>query len=197
MRYVSKGTYRETATGQQAYGSMYDYFAEESFGKLKVQGKMMPWVTVSKNRDEYTQGTNGGAMNRTLLPEAIEALLSRDGRNALGCVLMRLFLSMPVHASIRIAAAFTGRTKSTTAVTQRRVSYVMIPEVVQRAAARGSGRGPGRGDAAAAGGGGGGGPARMMDISVLCHETGARARAARLVCAARRIPRFGGPGCGV
>ncbi|HEY4330842.1 MAG TPA: PDZ domain-containing protein, partial [Phycisphaerae bacterium] len=123
----SKGTYRMTATGQQAYGSMYDYFAEESFGKLKVQGKMLPWVTVSKNRDDYTQGTNGGAMNRTLLPEAIESLLARDGRAALDNYDAVVF----VYAGPRVNTNRGGiywPHKSTTSIGQRRVSYVMIPE---------------------------------------------------------------------
>ena len=77
----SKGqTWKKTPTGQDAFGSMYDYYAEQSYGHLKIEGKAFPYVEVSKKREEY--GTGGG--NRTaLLTEALDKLLARDGKDAL------------------------------------------------------------------------------------------------------------------
>lgn len=75
----SKGTYTKTsATGQQVFGSMYDYYLEQSYGTLKIEGKAFDYVEVSKKRAEYATG------NRTaLLTEAMDKLLARDGKDAL------------------------------------------------------------------------------------------------------------------
>jgi M6 family metalloprotease-like protein len=73
-------TYRKTATGQDAHGSMFDYYLEQSYGRLKIDGKAFPYVEVKKKREEY--GTNNG--NRMeLLTEALDKLLARDGKDAL------------------------------------------------------------------------------------------------------------------
>jgi M6 family metalloprotease-like protein len=75
----SKGTYNKTSvTGQTVHGSMYDYYFEQSYGNLKVEGKAFEYVEVSKKRGEYATG------NRTaLLTEAIDKLLAREGKDAL------------------------------------------------------------------------------------------------------------------
>src|SRR5262249_38598313 len=45
----SHGTYTKTnATGQTVYGSLYDYYLEQSYGTLKVEGKAFEYVEVSK-----------------------------------------------------------------------------------------------------------------------------------------------------
>jgi M6 family metalloprotease-like protein len=76
----SKGTYKKTATGQTAYGSLYDYYFEQSYGHLKVSGKAFEPVVVGKKRAEYgTPGTSRTA----LLTEALEKLLYRDGKDVL------------------------------------------------------------------------------------------------------------------
>ena len=77
----SKGqTWKKTPTGQDAFGSMYDYYLEQSYGHLKIEGKAFPYVEVSKKRDEYgTAGNNRSA----LLTEALDKLLARDGKDAL------------------------------------------------------------------------------------------------------------------
>src|SRR5262249_31238023 len=73
------GTYRKNnATGQTVYGSLYDYYHEQSYGQLKVEGKAFDYVLVSKKRGDYATG------NRTaLLTEAMDKLLARDGKDAL------------------------------------------------------------------------------------------------------------------
>jgi M6 family metalloprotease-like protein len=72
--------YNKTATGQDAFGSMFDYYLEQSYGQLKIDGKAFPYIEVKKKREEY--GTNNS--NRMeLLTEALDKLLARDGKDAL------------------------------------------------------------------------------------------------------------------
>ncbi len=76
----SQGSYKKTITGQQAYGSLYDYYFEQSYHHLKVSGKAFAPVEVSKKRAEYSgPGTNRMA----LLTEALDKLLAREGKDAL------------------------------------------------------------------------------------------------------------------
>jgi M6 family metalloprotease-like protein len=73
-------TYKKTATGQDAFGSMYDYYFEQSYGQLQIEGKAFPYVEVSKKREEYgAPGTNRTA----LLTEALDKIVARDGKDAL------------------------------------------------------------------------------------------------------------------
>jgi M6 family metalloprotease-like protein len=75
----SQGTYTKTsATGQPVHGSLHDYYFEQSYGNLKVEGKAFDYVEVSKKRADYATG------NRTaLLTEALDKVLERDGNDAL------------------------------------------------------------------------------------------------------------------
>jgi len=70
--------YRKTVTGQDAHGSMYDYYLEQSYGKLKIEGKAFDYVEVSKKRMDYNTGNKN-----VLLHEAMDKLLARDGKEAL------------------------------------------------------------------------------------------------------------------
>jgi M6 family metalloprotease-like protein len=75
----SHGTYTKTsATGQAVHGSLYDYYLEQSFGALKVEGKAFNYVEVSKKRGEYATGNRSA-----LLTEALDKVLARDGPDAL------------------------------------------------------------------------------------------------------------------
>lgn len=75
----SKGSYTQnSATGQPVFGSLYDYYLEQSYGQLKVEGKAFEYVEVSKKRAAYATG------DRTaLLTEALDKVLARDGKDAL------------------------------------------------------------------------------------------------------------------
>jgi M6 family metalloprotease-like protein len=75
----SRGTYKKTVSDQTAYGSMADYYWEQSYQTLKVEGKCFTPVEVSKKRPEYGQGGNRFA----LLTEALDKLIARDGKDAL------------------------------------------------------------------------------------------------------------------
>jgi M6 family metalloprotease-like protein len=82
----TKGTYvnKTNATGQPVHGSLNDYYHELSCGAFRVEGKVFDWVTVKKDRGDYSQGTGTGSANRTaLLAEALDVLLERDGKEAL------------------------------------------------------------------------------------------------------------------
>ncbi len=77
----SKGTYTQTnATGQRVYGSMNDHYLEQSYGKLRIEGKAFPYVKVSKNRADYGKQ---GASRQALLTEALDLVIKRDGKDAL------------------------------------------------------------------------------------------------------------------
>jgi M6 family metalloprotease-like protein len=76
----SRGTYTTTsATGQAVYGSLNDYYLEQSCGRFHVEGKVFPFIEVGKKRAEYSANSNRYA----LLTEALDRLAERDGRDAL------------------------------------------------------------------------------------------------------------------
>jgi M6 family metalloprotease-like protein len=76
----SHGTYKDKSpTGQPVHGSVFDYYAELSCGKLRVEGKVFKWVHVGKKRADYATDSNRAA----LLGEALDDLEKRDGRDVL------------------------------------------------------------------------------------------------------------------
>lgn len=77
--FFSRDSYKQTATGQPAFGSLADYYHEQSYGKLKVVGKVFEPIEVSKKRAEYGEGGNRFA----LLTEALDKLYERDGKEVL------------------------------------------------------------------------------------------------------------------
>src|SRR6516162_7835594 len=75
----SRGTYTKTsATGQPVFGSLYDYYHEQSYQTFQVEGKVFDYVEVSKDRAEYATGNRAA-----LLTEALDKLLAREGKDAL------------------------------------------------------------------------------------------------------------------
>jgi M6 family metalloprotease-like protein len=76
----SQGTYKQTATGQPAFGSLYDYYLEQSYGRLRITGRAFEPVEVSKKRADYGAP---GTQRSALLTEALDKLLERDGPDAL------------------------------------------------------------------------------------------------------------------
>jgi M6 family metalloprotease-like protein len=75
----SKGTYTKTnITGQPVYGSVNDFYLEQSFGKLRIEGKVFDFVEVAKKRAEYATGNR-----QALFGEAADKVLARDGKDAL------------------------------------------------------------------------------------------------------------------
>jgi M6 family metalloprotease-like protein len=76
----SHGTYvkKKSITGQDVFGSMFDFYFEQSYGKMSIEGKAFDFVEVSKKRDEYAKGKKDA-----LFGEAVEKLLAREGKDAL------------------------------------------------------------------------------------------------------------------
>ncbi len=74
----ARGKYTKTsATGQTVYGSLYDYYFEQSYGLLKIEGKAFDYIQVSKKRGDYATGNRSA-----LLTEAMDKILARDGKDA-------------------------------------------------------------------------------------------------------------------
>ena len=56
--FFSRKLYLTTSvTGQQVYGSLNDFYTEQSSGAIHVEGKMLGWIEVAKNRMDYSPGT--------------------------------------------------------------------------------------------------------------------------------------------
>ena len=79
----STGSYtKNSATGQPVFGSLNDYFLEQSSGAFHLEGKVFDWVEVKKKRGEYAEGS--GTSNKSVLTtEALEKVVARDGKDAL------------------------------------------------------------------------------------------------------------------
>ncbi|MFT3878311.1 MAG: M6 family metalloprotease domain-containing protein [Gemmatales bacterium] len=76
----STGNYVGTSpSGQPVYGSMNDFYREQSYGKFRVEGQAFQWITVNKKRAEYANDT----VRNALLTEALDKILARDGSHAL------------------------------------------------------------------------------------------------------------------
>jgi M6 family metalloprotease-like protein len=72
------GKYTKSPTGQTTYGSMHDYYFEQSYGQLKIEGKAFDYLKMDKNRMDYNTGER-----TALLKEAMDKLLAREGKDAL------------------------------------------------------------------------------------------------------------------
>lgn len=78
----SRNTYKMSATGQQAHGSLDDYFQEQSYGKFRIEGKAFAPVQVAKKRGDYVQGS--GTSNKTaVLTDALAKFEAREAKDAL------------------------------------------------------------------------------------------------------------------
>jgi M6 family metalloprotease-like protein len=80
---LGEGTYhgKKNAADQDVFGSLNDYFLEQSAGALRLKGKAFDWVEVSKKRAEYILGS--GTTNITAVcVEALEKVVARDGKEA-------------------------------------------------------------------------------------------------------------------
>ncbi len=143
----SKGKYaqKKSATGETVHGSLNDYYLEQSFGALRVEGRVFDWVLVGKNRQDYAPGTGTGLRDRTaLLVEALEKVVARDGKAALDALDGIYFM----YAGDRVRNASRGSLywphRSNVTFQNRRWAYFIVPE----------------------------GGNRMGSISVIAHEFG-------------------------
>jgi len=139
----STGAYDDKSpTGQKVYGSLNDYYIEQSCGAFRVEDKIFDWVKVDKKRAEY--GNDGDRF--VLLREALDKLLERDGKEALKGFDGVFFL----YAGERVQTVRGGLYwphKANFRHDGRNWAYFICPEL-------------------------GGGGDRMASISVMCHEFG-------------------------
>jgi M6 family metalloprotease-like protein len=77
-----RGSEQKTnTTGQPVHGSLNEYYQEQSYGALRLEGKVFDWVEVGKKRGDYIQGS--GTSNKTaVLVEALDKVTARDGKDA-------------------------------------------------------------------------------------------------------------------
>ncbi len=126
-QFFSKGTYtKKNATGQNAYGSLNDYYVEQSCGAFRIEGRMLDWVEVSKKRAEYAPGTLGREQS-AFVSEVVEKLEGRDGKDVLKDV-DGLFL---IYAGTTVQTSRGGLYwphRGTASVKGKRWSYVIVPE---------------------------------------------------------------------
>src|ERR1043166_2107409 len=81
--YFSKGTYskKTSVTGQTIYGSLNDYYQEQSYGAFRVEGKVYDWVEVAKKRADYGPALSQNEKS-AFLAEALDKLVAREGNDA-------------------------------------------------------------------------------------------------------------------
>jgi M6 family metalloprotease-like protein len=139
----STGTYlKKNATGQNAYGSLNDYYREQSCGAFRVEGKVFDWVEVSKKRTDYNPGTSSRD-KAAYIAEAVDKILARDGKEALKDFdgLFVIYAGDTVQTN-RGGLYWPHRSSAT--VHGQRWPYFIVPE----------------------------GGSRMTNISVIAHEFG-------------------------
>ncbi len=120
----STGVYKDkkNSTGQDVFGSVNDYYQEQSCGALKMEGKVFDWVTTSKNRIDYNTGSKAVFLN-----EALNLVTARDGKDALEGFDGVLF----VYAGPRVATnrgALFWPHRSAVSFRTKRLSYFICPE---------------------------------------------------------------------
>jgi immune inhibitor A len=141
----SLGTYHDkSATGEKVYGSMNDYYKELSYGKLKVEGKFVGWVEVSKKRLDYNNGSGAKIGVKTaILTESLELFAKANGKEALKDYDGIFFL----YAGGRVETTRDGiywPHRANIQFAEKRWPYFIVQE----------------------------GGNKMNDISVFCHEFG-------------------------
>ena len=142
--FFSSGTYNAVnALGQPVFGSMNDYYQEQSCGKLRVEGKVFEWVEVKKKRADYDKGTSS-VTKAEFLNEAIDTLLARDGKGALdGFDGIGFIYAGEKYPTTNRGSLYWAH-RSTVTHLRKPWPYVLIAE----------------------------GGSRMSNISTMCHETG-------------------------
>ncbi|MBX3469451.1 MAG: immune inhibitor A [Planctomycetes bacterium] len=80
---LSRGDYTRTPSGDPAFGSMADYYAENSGGALALEGRVFDWVRLRARRADVEPRPLVDPAGRALFGGALDALLAREGARAL------------------------------------------------------------------------------------------------------------------
>lgn len=77
----SKGEYTgKNVTGEEVFGSLRDYYLENSYGKLDVTGRVFGWMAVEHPRDYFeTKAMGSKAYTRDFMGAAIERVKKEEG----------------------------------------------------------------------------------------------------------------------
>ncbi len=134
-----------SVTGQRVYGSLHDFYQEQSYAGLDVQGKVFDWVPVGKKRMDYAEGS-GVSGQSALLTEALDKLYERDGKDALADFDGIFFLYAGDRVDTNRGNLYWPH-KASFQHKGKRWNYFICPEL-------------------------GGGADRMANISTPCHEFG-------------------------
>ncbi len=80
----SRAEYTKAPDGARAYGSLADWYAEQSSGALRVEGRVFPWVSLAATREALEpRPLVDPTARRGLFTAALDALLAREGARAL------------------------------------------------------------------------------------------------------------------
>ena len=120
----SKGTFTDkNVTGQPVFGSMNDYYLEQSCGQLTVEGKVFDPVKATKKRIEYVST----ATRTALLSECIDLLRARE-KDALKGFDGICFIYAGDSAAAQRSSLFWPHRASFTHKNNERFSYFIVPE---------------------------------------------------------------------
>jgi len=77
----SRNSYtRRDSAGMRVYGSLADYYWDQSYGKVRVKGKVFDWVALDEERAYFEEKRMGDRRaSRKLMPRAIELVREREG----------------------------------------------------------------------------------------------------------------------
>jgi M6 family metalloprotease-like protein len=141
----SKGTYcnKSNVTGQAVFGSLNDYYLEQSCGALQVGGSVFAEVRMKTNVASYLPGSTT-ASKTAFFTEAVDKLLAREGTNAISGFDALCF----IYAGVKLSTVNRGSVfwphRGSFTYRGRKWPYVICPE----------------------------GGSKMNNISVYCHEFG-------------------------
>ncbi len=83
-QFFSRGSYHEDPFGKRAYGSVADYYDENSAGRFELEGEVFDWVEVPSSWQENAGTTAFLASTfQGYMHEAIEALQARHGKDVI------------------------------------------------------------------------------------------------------------------
>jgi M6 family metalloprotease-like protein len=141
--YFSRNAYRGTnSSGQKTYGSVADYYDENSCGKLAIEGRVFDWIELPKKRSEYT-GLRGNVATG-FFTNVVAVLESREGTNVLKEFDGVAVIYSGDRASSITRGSFLWPHRSNVTLKRKSWPYVIVPE----------------------------GGKRMSSISTMCHELG-------------------------
>ena len=123
--FFSKDTYLDKSiSGTQVYGSVNDYYLEQSCGQLRVEGKVFEPVMVTKKRIDYANTTSRTA----LLSEAVDAVRARDGQEGFKGFDGLCFIYAGETAATQKTSIYWPHRASFTHKNNEHFSYFIVPE---------------------------------------------------------------------